>query len=403
MVQSDRYWLIDGSDFYDVVNQESAFCMPWKYNLYEDFICLSESYYSCAHTILSKIVNSSHDNEKCDMWFLPGMYMYRQAIELLCKSLIIPQINNKNQLTAIFVQYKHNLKGLLEEYIRIVCREKLPLNEDEIEWLAEYISNLETVDKESDLFRYPFKDDFMNLYANDFLDIVDMANGVEQCYSILFKCLDSSHDPMKYASEIDCSISTDFLHFATHGFGNCQLYESPWGDGFYKQVVGYSEAAEYIFSQDNKSNGQKLLFPIAFLLRNAIELSLKRLLFIRNDFRVSDHIKSTKKNSHLLYRDLWKHIKPIIEHYAKDNNEDLLQIDIAEDYIKKLSVIDKNGDVFRYPVNYGLQYRFVGKILDFEHIYGWMQGIFNFLDGCNDMISAIYDFECEMRSDYFDY
>lgn len=228
-----------------------------------------------------------------------------------------------------------------------------------------------------------------------------MANGFEQCYSILFKCVAPNHDPLKYQADIDCAMSTNFLHFAPHGFGNCQLYESPWSDGFYKQIKGYSNVAAYIFSHPNGLPKAQLFFPVAFLLRNAIELSLKRLLYAKNEFCVSDHIKRSKKNSHLLYKDLWKNVKPVIEHYAATSQEDLSQIQIAETYIKRLDEIDKKGDAFRYPVNYGLQYRFSNQTIDINNIHSWMQGIFNFLDGCDSMLSAIYDYECEMRSYYY--
>ncbi len=396
MIKPDRFWIVASSDFYDIKKSTEVVCITWNRSIYDDFVFLAESYYECAHMTLTEIVNSGDDNIKCDMWFLPGMYMYRQAIELLCKALIIPCISNKNQLSSIFVQHKHNVESLFTQYKAL--SENIRLSEDEISWLEKYLANLEIVDRGSDLFRYPFRDDFLSDYSNDFLDVVDMANGFEQCYSILFKCVEEKYNPEKYQADIDCTMSTNFLHFAPHGIGNCQLYESPWGDGFHKQIVGYSNVAEYVFSQTNGLSKMQLLFPVTFLLRNAIELSLKRLLFAKNDFRVSEHLRKAKKNSHLLYKDLWKNVRPMIEYYAKESNEDLSQIGIAETCIQKLSAVDKHGDTFRYPVNYGLQHRFVSQKLDFAHIYGWMQGIFNFLDGCDSMLSAIYDYECEMHS-----
>jgi len=397
MIQPNKIWLIADSDFYDIKSPDTTH-ITWTNNIYDDFILMAESYFVCAHTTLLEIVNSGHDNMKSDMWFLPGVYMYRQAIELLCKALIIPIINNNHQITNAFTQYKHNTEALFKHYKSALP--VIPLNNDEINWVTRYLLNMEYIDSGSDLFRYPFKDEFLSIYSDSFLDVVDMANGFEQCYSILFKCVAPNHDPSKYQADIDCAMSTKFLHFAPHGFGNCQLYESPWSDGFYKQIEGYSNVAAYIFSHPNGLPKAQLFFPVAFLLRNAIELSLKRLLYAKNECCVSDQIKRSKKNSHLLYKDLWKNVKPVIEHYAKANQEDLSQIEIAETYIKRLDKIDKKGDTFRYPVNYGLQYRFSNLTIDINNVHGWMQGIFNFLDGCNSMLSDIYDYEYEMRSYY---
>lgn len=399
MVQPDKFWIEDSNDFFDINNPAEATTIIWENNAYDNFIFMAEAYFSCTHIVMSEIIESGHDNTKSDMWFLAGMYLYRQSIELLCKALILPYLRNNNEIATTFKQYKHNISEIFSFYILKVGTP--PINADELLWTELYLGNLETVDRESDLFRYPFKDDFLEKYKNSFLDVVDMANGFEQCYSILYKCVDTKHLPLKYQNDIDCSISTEFLHFSSHGIGNCQLYESPWSDGFYKQIEGYSNVAAFIFNHSDGLNKQFLFFPVAFLSRNAIELALKRLMAVRTEVSVPQRIQISKRNSHRLYKDLWINVKPIIKHYADASNEDLNQIDIAEAYIKKLEEIDKNGDTFRYPVNYGMQYRFCNQVVDINNVHSWMQGIFNFLDGCDSMLSAIYDYECEMRSYYY--
>jgi hypothetical protein len=394
MIDSEKYWIIENSGFYDIKNSEEVFFVEWNKKIYDDFIMLAEAYYSAAHVTLTDIVESGHDNIKSDQWFLPGMYMYRHAIELLCKGLVIGCFDKNNDITAIFTECKHDLDKLFCTYKSKMI--DLPLAQNEKLWVETYLSNLETVDSNSDLFRYPFRDGYFSEYNNEFLDIVDIANGFEQCYSILFKCVEEKYHPLKYAEDIDYLISDEFLHFAEDGIGNCMLYDSPWGDGFHVQIEGYSAVAEFLFGR--RKNNQWSFFPIAFLIRNAVELSLKRLLWSKNEFCVSEHIRNAKKRSHLLYKDLWKSIKPVIEHYANESNEDLKQVEIAEKYIQKFKSIDKNGAMFRYPVTYGLQHKFNGEKIDFVQAYSWMQGVFNFLDGCGSMISAIYEYECEMRS-----
>ena len=60
---------------------------------------------------------------------------------------------------------------------------------DEYNWIKKYLLSLEEVDAKSDLFRFPFEDDFLSVYRDEFLDVVDMANSMLQAYGIIQKCL----------------------------------------------------------------------------------------------------------------------------------------------------------------------------------------------------------------------
>lgn len=42
------------------------------------------------------------------------------------------------------------------------------------------------------------------------------------------------------------------------------------------------------------------------------------------------HIFFSKRRSHLLKKDLWKNVRPMIQHYATKSNGDLKVIDIVE-------------------------------------------------------------------------
>ena len=46
----------------------------------DDYIKLIESFYSAAQVIVTEILNDYSDNAKCDQWFFPAFYLYRQAI-----------------------------------------------------------------------------------------------------------------------------------------------------------------------------------------------------------------------------------------------------------------------------------------------------------------------------------
>ena len=50
--------------------------------------------------------------------------------------------------------------------------------------------------------------------------------------------------------------------------------------------------------------------------------------------------------------------------------------------------------------NYGLEYHLQLKKIDFYQAIYWLISIFNFVNGCSDMLDAAYEYEPDMRSEY---
>lgn len=395
MIKPDKYWISAGNKIDDISNAEDVITFDWSGNHSDDYIKLSESFYNAAQVVIAEIVNNYTDNVKCDQWFFPALYLYRQAIELLCKGVLITVVPRKD-ITEKFTTYKHNIIDLFNEYYNIA--KSTQLSNDELVWVRSYLTELETIDRESDLFRYPVKDGYLKQYKDDFLDIVDMANSIDQCYSIIYKCVDAKHVPLKYSTSINLTLKPKVLFFASHGFGNCMLYTSQWDEGYYMHIKGYSNIAFFLLDKLDKNHWSFL--PIAFLIRHAIELALKCMLLSRTETNVSEKVQRSKRKSHILYKDLWKSVKDMIEHYAKSMGEDLNVIYLADTYLSELNAIDKKGDKFRYPTNYGLEYHLQLKRIDYYQAIYWLISIFNVVNGCSDMLDAAYDYECDMRSEY---
>ena len=90
----------------------------------------------------------------------------------------------------------------------------------------------------------------------------------------------------------------------------------------------------------------------------------------------------------------------MVEHYANEMGYDLSVLQMADTYLSKLSALDKEGDRFRYPTNYGLEYHLQLTKVDYYQAIYWLISIFNFVNGCSDMLDAAYGYECDMRSAY---
>lgn len=394
MLQPDKKWIVAGAHFSDIADCDNVIKIQWNKNDADDYVCMAESFHSSASIIITDILKNNYDNSKLDQWFFPAMYFYRQSIELVCKALIL-LTSPRSETKELFKLHKHNVIKLFEHY---VSNAYCALCDDEKRWILDYLKNLEHIDKSSNLFRYPIRDGYLSQYKNDFLDIVDMANGFEQCYSIIFKCLQKRFDPIKYEDNIDLSMSTNVLYFANNGLGNCMLYSSIWDDGYHTHISGYSNVVEKLLASLPKN--QWSFFAIAFLIRHAIELSLKRCLLSRTQTCVEEKKQRNMIRKHNLYQKLWISIKPMIVHYALANRYDIEQIEIADDYLKELNSIDTSGFVFRYPTNFDLVHQFNFMEIDYYHAIDWMISIFNFVDGCDDMLYHVYDCECDMRSYY---
>ncbi|MDB7983740.1 hypothetical protein [Faecalicoccus pleomorphus] len=68
--------------------------------------------------------------------------------------------------------------------------------------------------------------------------------------------------------------------------------------------------------------------------------------------------------------------------------------------IEEINLLDKNGDVFRYPTSYSLEYRLDDKKVDLTNVYEYNKALINFLNGCDSMLDAIADYQSEMKAEY---
>ena len=136
------------------------------------------------------------------------------------------------------------------------------------------------------------------------------------------------------------------------------------------------------------------------MFRNTIELCLKRLFYSRVEDGVPLKVFNSKRKSHYIKKDLWKNVKPVIVKYANDSGEDLAIVDIVEKLLDEINSLDKNGDNFRYPTSYSLEYRIDNRKMDLSNVYMYLKAIINFLEGCDSMLDAIADYESEMKAEY---
>lgn len=88
-------------------------------------------------------------------------------------------------------------------------------------WLSKYCDSLEEVDRNSDVFRFPFDDKFLLKYRNKFLGNVEVANNLLQAFFLVKKCLEMG--VITEEEKFDNTLNPEFFIFASDGRRNCYL------------------------------------------------------------------------------------------------------------------------------------------------------------------------------------
>ena len=390
-------WPSNNMDFWKLTDNANTITIKWTKNVFDDYKKLSYDFYTCGDEIFCEAIERDSTIEKSDMWFLSGVFLLRQSIELGLKALISRNAS-KDVTKAIFKDYKHNLSALFEQYVKSSAENFL--TDEELDWLRKYFGELEYVDEKSDMFRFPFDNDFLQMYRDKFLDNEAIANNLLQAFSLVKKCLENG--VVNEIDNFDSSLAPQFLILTNNGFGNCHVWQRLTDDGFYAKVIGYTDASEYIFHAACIPLQEKV-YPLIFMLRNTVELSLKRVFYKRLEHGIPRKAFLSKRNSHAIKKDLWKNVKPVVLEYALEQGFDTSIIDTTENMLYLMDKIDKKGYTFRYPTTYELQYNFNNKTIDLRNVYEYFRAVINFLNGCDSMFTEISEFEADRRCEYKSY
>ena len=226
-------WPSSDMDFWKIDNKETTVKIQWSHNCFKDYKTLSYQFYECGYKTFEEVIGSGHDNVKSDMWFLTGIFLVRHSIELGLKALLCRVLPRKRDIEDAFEACCHDVSMLFHKYTDVKLEKYL--TEEEEDWLVRYLDSLEEVDKKSDMFRFPFEDEFLSKYRDKFLDNVDVANNMLQGYALVKKCIERGI--VTEEDEFDGKLKPEFFVFASHGIGNCYLWQRISDEGFQLQGI----------------------------------------------------------------------------------------------------------------------------------------------------------------------
>lgn len=177
----------------------------------------------------------------------------------------------------------------------------------------------------------------------------------------------------------------------------------------FSYIAGYYDAAKALcnFSLKNRI-GDNLFYPICFNYRHFVELMLKHLILMTEEYHevlleieedIDKKIKSRKddvKTEHSLQ----KLIQWLCAHLILVEPNQQFDADISKT-INQMHSIDPDGQTFRYPHRKDGKLCFPDKqLFDVEMIKRRMEEVFQYLGGVDAFLDYNIDLAKEIRSEY---
>lgn len=388
----ENNWIHSNIDLlYINSDREDIVCIKNSGSLEMDFFVYANNFFRAGEEVINYLLSDASENcdiKKLDLWYYSMIFLYRHSIELLLKAIIFQEVKDLNKIKASIGEIRHDLYKAFKKIIEL---KKLDLDLDNIEnlnWLKKFLKNISNIDKESDMFRYPFDMNKNVLFSNQ-THISLLATKKNFCSA--FKNICSIYYTGKILNE---NINTVPKMIAE---GGSYYQQSVVGykhrqKSFYPYYTSYIEVGNFLKDCIIKLKKECLFIPMCYLYRNAIELSLKRLIV---EDIVEDDIKKykiLKKKKHSILA-LWNSIKDELKKYD-NGTQALLEISYTAEYIKKIHDYDLNSDKFRYPCNNKIESYFLEETkFDINNVTSCFQELCDYLDAVDTMINVVKDIE----------
>lgn len=374
----------------------------------------AESFFEAAHMITEFILSAERpDIGKLDTYFFSIAFLYCHCIELGLKAVGFQYIHDILERERFVKDTRHNLSAILSE---VEQRTSFTRPIEEVEWLRDYFADLSKMDRESDLFRYPFhivweQDDWgwesrfviKKIFDEQtHIDLVKFANKFEAAHEIIKKWYQKDTSRAEEWREVTpVFIETGGYYYAQSVVG----YKYSRAE-FYPFTKAYLETANYLkwymkkeTDAGNLDYNGRLFLPMCYLYRNCVELGLKTIWFEETgeDFQEKCKLMLDKKHS---IAGMWNKIKPYVLEYS-EGTETPEYIDVIEDYCMQVHRLDSDANKFRYPMSNSMQRYFSrNKRFDFIETGDFFEELNNILDGIDGEMNYINEIKAEMEAEY---
>ncbi|MBU3191896.1 hypothetical protein K9O30_20775 [Clostridium bowmanii] len=268
-------------------------------NLSKEFYKYSINFNLAGNTVIDYLIPLRNNAVK-DSWFFPMVYLYRQSLELILKALVFKYIINKQEGIKYLREVGHNLSSSFDVVYRNIQFNSTNTGEKELLWLKEYLNDITYMDRESDVFRYPFSNNGISfLKEQKNINLVYLKTNMITAYQIIkdiYEEVDTTTKQYSAYKPIFLINGGDYIEQSVIGW-----HMSLDNFDFYPYIKGYTETANYLRNLISKDiiKCSGMFLPMCYLYRNSVELSLKRILIkdINLDYKKAMRKISRKKHS----------------------------------------------------------------------------------------------------------
>lgn len=369
-------------------------------NLPDDFKKYADNFFDAAEYVihyLGEEAAEKYDIAKLDIWYFALIYLYRQSLELLLKANIFKVVSSNYDRKEIVGEIRHDLKQGFEKLIEL--KGLTTDGNENAQWLLAYLSDISCIDKESDMFRYPFGNKQKVLFDKQtHISLVATHDNMNKANSILNDIFYSGTFKVEEYEAFYPKLIVEGGHYYQQSVVGYKFAER----SFYPFYSSYEKVGTFLKEIILKEHKSELFIPMCYIYRNAVELGLKRLIIEDSHIETEIAIKIMQKKKHSILG-LWNSIVNEIKEYSNAPEDDTTIEDTFQ-YIQTFHNIDPSSDLFRYPCNKNMEIYFKSNIdFDIDNVSSCFQELCNFLDGVDGMLNEIKSIEAEMNSYYTDY
>lgn len=365
-------------------------------NLEFDFKKYSLNFYDAAETTILYLLTEASEHEdikKLDLWYFATIYLYRQSLELMLKACVFQLIIDIKDRKEAIGKLRHDLTLSFNEIIK---RRGMALSKNEL-WLKEFLSDITRIDKESDMFRYPFSTDKKVLFEKQTdISLVATYENMKKAYSIIRAIYENKEVIIDNDQSFEPKLIVEGGNYYEKSVVGYKYRRGSYDPYF----ISYLEVGNFLNNVIIEQKKSELFIPMCYVYRNAIELGLKRILIEECHLNIDKINKIMKKKGHSI-SGIWNSIKSEIKGAATLSTE-YEMLENAQRYIEAFHDFDSTSNKFRYPFDKKMEPYFpTSTKFDSINIASCFEELCNFLEGVDAMMNEINEYEAEKETSYY--
>ena len=348
-----------------------------------DFFKYANNFYEAAIVIVNKLIGSESKHTgiaELDLWYFALIYLYRQSLELLLKANIFKLVQGEQDRKDIIGEVRHDVGAAFDKILEVSGVDIS--NDDNAKWLQTFLHDISRIDRESDMFRYPFGSNLRVLFQ-DQTQISLPATYYNM--SRAFHALEGFYQTQQFTKGDYPEYEPKLIVEGGEYYQSSVVGYKYHSRSFHPYYTSYEECAKYLTAYIKRTGKDHLFMPMCYLYRNTIELLLKSIIF-----EFSNQSWQGKCSIAYRYKHSICHLLKNVDTYAiqfygiEDQNN---YISNMVRYCKILHEFDADSSKFRYPIDKKCSpYIHVERHYNFVAIGDFLKALASAIDGVHSEI-----------------